>query len=233
LRTLIHKILNLTRRRAYTHVVSLGDNCRPSYQIARHFNFKQSYPFDGWITPLDSAALYIEKLDEDLYDPASLQEWAANGEIVTIVNTKFQIRLYHDFKRGGAPENVLPDWKSGIEKARSRTEHLVRKLQSLNGEHNNVLFVRLSDWVCNRPLLGTRLTPQQATERLLKALRRRFDRISFDLLCVDFEGRISEPDPNVIHLDIRDTAIGWKGTDSLWSQAFNRIDARLTPPRTP
>src|SRR5262245_43905302 len=46
--------------------------------------FKQSYPFDGWITPLDSAALYIEKLDEDLYDPASLQELVVNGEITTI-----------------------------------------------------------------------------------------------------------------------------------------------------
>jgi hypothetical protein len=230
-RALIYKILNIRRRRAYTHIVSLGDNCRPSYQIKRHFKSSKSYPFDGWITPLDSAALYIEKLDEDLYDPASLQERAVNGEITTIVNTKFQIRLFHDFKRGGALENVLPDWKSGIENARSRTEHLVRKLQSLNRGSNNVLFVRLSDGVCNRPLLGTRLTQPQATERLLQALRRRFNRVSFDLLCVDFKHRLPEPDPSVIHLDMYDSAVGWQGTDSLWSQAFNQIDARLKPPR--
>lgn len=232
MRALIYKILNIRRRRAYTHIVSLGGNCRPSYQIKRHFKFKKSYPFDGWITPLDSAALYIEKLDEDLYDPASLQELEVNGEITTIVNAKFQIRLFHDFKRAGALERVLPDWKSGIENARSRTEHLVRNLQSLNRESNNVLFVRLSDGVCNRPLLGTRLTQPQATERLLQALRRRFNRISFDLLCIDFKHRLPEPDPSIIHVDLHDSAVGWQGTDSLWSQAFNQIGARLEPPRT-
>jgi hypothetical protein len=166
-----------------------------------------------------------------LYDPASLQELAVNGEILTIVNTKFQIKLYHDFKRGSAPETLLPDWKSGIENARSRTEHLVRKLQSLNRGSNNVLFVRLSDTVCNRPLLGTQLTRRQATERLLRALRRRFNRISFDLLCVDFKHRLPEPDPSVIHLDMNDSAVEWQGTDSLWSHAFNQIDARLEPPQ--
>ena len=233
MRALIYKILNIGRRRTYTHVVSLGDNCRPSYQIKRHFKFKKSYPFDAWITPLDSAALYIENLDDDLYDPAGLEEWVENGGIVTIVNTKFQIRLYHDFKREGALEHVLPDWKSGIENARSRTEHLVRNLQSLNRRSNNVLFVRLSDKVCNRPLFGTRLTQQQAAERLLQALRGRFDRISFDLLCINFKHRLAEPDPSVIHHDMQDSKVGWQGTDSLWSQAFNRIGARLTPPRKP
>ena len=210
----IYKILNIRRRRTYTHIVSLGDKFRPSYQIKRHFKFNKSYPFDGWIAPLDSAALYIENLDEDLYDPASLQEWVENGGIVTIVNTRFQIRLYHDFKRGGAPENVLPDWKSGIENARSRNEYLVRKLQSLNRGSNNVLFVRVSDKVCNRPLLGTQLTQAQATERLLQALRRRFNRISFDLLCINFKHRLPEPDPSVIHVDVHDFAVGWQGTDS-------------------
>jgi hypothetical protein len=34
----------------------------------------------------------------------------------------------------------------------------------------------------------------------------------------------------VIHLDMNDSAVGWQGTDSLWSQAFNQIDARLEPP---
>jgi hypothetical protein len=231
-RALIDKILNIGRRRAYTHIVSLGDNCRPSHQIKRHFKLKKSYPFDGWITPLDSVALYIEKLDEDLYDPASLQEWVMNGEIATIVNTKFQISLFHNFKRAGALESVLPDWKSGIENARSRTGHLVRKLQSLNRGSNNVLFVRLSDKVCNRPLFGTQLAQPQATERLLQALRRRFNRISFDLLCVDFKHRLPEPDRSVIHVDMHDSAVGWQGTDSLWSQAFNQIGARLEPPRT-
>jgi hypothetical protein len=231
-RALIDKILNIGRRRAYTHIVSLGDNCRPSHQIKRHFKLKKSYPFDGWITPLDSVALYIEKLDEDLYDPASLQEWVMNGEIATIVNTKFQISLFHDFKRAGAFESVLPDWKSGIENARSRTGHLVRKLQSLNRGSNNVLFVRLSDKVCNRPLFGTQLAQPQATERLLQALRRRFNRISFDLLCVDFKHRLPEPDRSVIHVDMHDSAVGWQGTDALWSQAFDQIDARLKPPRT-
>jgi hypothetical protein len=229
-RALIDKILNIGRRRAYTHIVSLGDNCRPSHQIKRHFKLKKSYPFDGWITPLDSVALYIEKLDEDLYDPASLQEWVMNGEIATIVNTKFQISLFHDFKRAGALESVLPDWKSGIENARSRTGHLVRKLQSLNRGSNNVLFVRLSDKVCNRPLFGTQLAQPQATERLLQALRRRFNRISFDLLCVDFKHRLPEPDRSVIHVDMHDSAVGWQGTDALWSQAFDQIDARLKPP---
>jgi len=63
---------------------------------------------------------------------------------------------------------VRPDWKSGIERARSRTGHLVRKLQSLNRTSNHVLFVRHIDNVSKQPLFGTRLNPRQATERTLQ-----------------------------------------------------------------
>ena len=235
MRVLISKFLKSKRRRAYTHIVSLGSSCRPSYQIERHFKFKQSYPFDGWITPLDSAALYIERLEEDLYEPACLQEWVKDGEISTIVNTKFQIRLFHDFQRGGSaePPNVLPDWKSGIEQARSRTGHLVHKLQSLNQTSNHVLFVRHDDDVSKRPLFGTQLNRRQGTERLLKALRARFDQISFDLMCLSFKHQSANRDLSVIYVDMDDPAIGWQGTDTLWSQAFDRIDARLELRRVP
>ena len=212
-RALISKVFKPKRRRDYTHIVSLGSSCRPSYQIARHFKFKESYPFDGWITPLDSIALYIERLGEDLYEPANLQEWRKDGEILTIVNVKFQIELFHDFKRGGTadPPNVLPNWQSGIEQARSRTDHLVDKFQSLNRSSNHILFVRHLDKVSNQPLFGTRLNKRQATEQLLGALRTRFDRISFDLMCVSFTRRWATRDPSVIYVDMSDPSPEWEG----------------------
>ena len=43
----------LRSRRVYTNIVSLGGNCRPAHQINRHFRFKQSFPFSGWIAPLE------------------------------------------------------------------------------------------------------------------------------------------------------------------------------------
>ncbi len=128
------------------------------------------------------------------------------------------------------PPNVLPDWRSGIERARSRTNHLIGKLQSLNHSSNRVLFIRLFDDVSNQALFGTRLTPPQATERLVAALRSRFDKISFDLMCVSFEHRLEKPDPSIIYVDICDPATCWQGTDSLWDQAFDQIHARLEPP---
>jgi hypothetical protein len=218
---------------AYTHIVSLGRDCRPSYQIARHFKFKQSYPFDGWFTPLDSLALYIERLEDDLYEAASLQERAKkDSQPLTIVNVNFGIQLFHDFERSGVPpSDVIPDWKSGLDRARSRTAYLVHKLQSLNRVSNHVLFVRLFDKVSKQSLFGKRLTPLQATERLLKALRTRFDQISFDLMCISFKHHLA--DPNVIYVDMRDTATNWQGTDSLWSQAFDQIGARLEPSQVP
>ena len=44
LRAPIDNIWKGRRCRVYSHTGSLGCNCRPTYQIARHFNFKESIP---------------------------------------------------------------------------------------------------------------------------------------------------------------------------------------------
>jgi hypothetical protein len=218
-------------RRVYTHIVSLGNGCRPSYQIARHFQFKQSFPFDEWGTPLDSAARFIEVLDCDLYQAEDLQVRETNSGISTVLNSRFQISLYHDFKRESfdSGDRVRPEWRSGIDRARKRTRYRVKNLQSLNTKSNRVLFVRWGDEISQ--LASDRwLTPQEATERLVIALRTRFDRISFDLMCIDFQHRLDGPDPRIIYVDICDPpapATRWEGTDHLWSQAFDQIGAQI------
>ena len=221
----------LRSRRVYTNIISLGGNCRPAHQINRHFRFKQSFPFSGWIAPLDSAARFVEMLDDDLYRSEDLQEVRSDGGIFAIENTRFQITLYHDFKRlKGSSEfkPVLPDWRGEIERARSRTKYLTEKLKALNCASNRLLFVRYGDDI-SPPGLAAGVSGQEATEQLLRALYSRFDRAAFDLMCIEFGTRLDNPDPRLIYCNVPDQAPVWQGTDHLWSQAFDQIGARLQP----
>jgi hypothetical protein len=221
----------LHSRRVYTSVISLGGSCRPAHQINRHFVFKQSFPFSGWIAPLDSAARFVEELDGDLYRSEDLREIRDPRGIVAIENTRFQITLYHDFKRlkdNSEFKPMLPDWREQIAHARSRTKYLIDKLKALNNASSRLLFVRYLDDI-SPPGLSAGVTGQEATERLLRALCARFDRATFDLMCIDFGSPLTNPDPRLIYCAVHDEATVWQGTDRLWSQAFDQIGARLQP----
>ena len=223
----------LHSRRVYTNVISLGGNCRPAHQINRHFVFKQSFPFGGWISPLDSAARFVEMLDDNLYSSEDLQEIRDDDGIVAIENTRFQIRLFHDFKRIKSTREVklvLPDWREETERARSRTKYLTEKLKGLNLASNRLLFVRYLDDISPHGLAAG-VTGQEATERLLGALCARFDRATFDLMCIDFGNQLKNPDPRLIYCGVHDEAAVWQGTDHLWSRVFDQIGARLQPSR--
>ena len=170
-------------------------------------------------------------LDDDLYRSEDLQEVRSDGGIFAIENTRFQITLYHDFKRlKGSSEfkPVLPDWREEIERARSRTKYLTEKLKALNCASNRLLFVRYGDDI-SPPGLAAGVSGQEATGQLLRALYSRFDRAAFDLMCIEFGTRLDNPDPRLIYCNVPDQAPVWQGTDHLWSQAFDQIGARLQP----
>ena len=61
----------------FTHIVSLGYRCRTTQRLREHYGFKTAFPFDWWITPLQSAVRVLRDWDlQRLYDPAKLREAA-------------------------------------------------------------------------------------------------------------------------------------------------------------
>jgi hypothetical protein len=100
--------------RPYTHIVSLESSCRrlnvisnlssPIHLMADHAS--------------QLRALHIERLEEDLYEPACLQEWGKGGEISTSWTQNFRPAVSCFPARGSAGRrNVLPDWKIRVEQA--------------------------------------------------------------------------------------------------------------------
>ena len=143
-----------------THVVSLGPLCSVAANLRRYYNFRSSYPFDWWITPVASrtAAWLRRGLDIDyLYRPHQLQKVEKRGH-VNVSHKSLRFGLAHEFPRiptafslqtYGAEWTdhlstlpIRPDFHQCLEIPRARTGYLVRKLLNLNRQGERLLFVR-------------------------------------------------------------------------------------------
>ena len=128
---------------AFSHIVSLGYRCRTTQRLRDHFGFKTAFPFDWWITPLAGGANFLRDWDvERLYDPGQLREVRRWGRVRFIEHRGYGLRLQHEFPMDPKQEYVLAGWRGHIAEARSRTTHLMEKLDLLDRPDRRVLWVR-------------------------------------------------------------------------------------------
>jgi hypothetical protein len=125
-----------------THIVSLGSACKTAYNLRRYFDFGGAFPFDWWITKPEGLLEFLSSLDvELLYDP-NLLELTPDGMGVT--NRQFPIIFHHEFPRDwtspGHP--ISADWRKAIEKSKTRTAALTRKLRALDAPGFRIAFFR-------------------------------------------------------------------------------------------
>jgi hypothetical protein len=129
-------------RRPATHIVSLGQNCATAYNLRRHFDFGDAFPFDWWIVPADGLARFLVNPDVDaLYDPARLELTPDAG---SVRHREFDFKLFHEFPRqSDLPDSrIREDWHEFIERPKQRAAALVAKLMKLNATSNRIAFIR-------------------------------------------------------------------------------------------
>jgi hypothetical protein len=208
------------------YVISLGGNCRATWNVRRFFNFSTAFPFDWWITPWRALAELLSDFDTDhLYCPDLLEEVRANdGAIASIRHRELGIILQHEFPRDwNSPGNpVRIDWRESLAKPRQRTRYLLDRLTSLDTAGTRILFVRNT---LHRAIDGIEtISPDLTVERL----RVLFPLANIHLLLINCPMEVSDPD--ISHLNFDDTAEEWRGDWEVWHHALKSTGFRLENP---
>ncbi len=203
---------------AFTHIVSLGYRCRTTRRLRDFFGTSTAFPFDWWITPVEGLVRFLADWDlERLYDPARLAQRRRWGRVICVENRDYGFRLQHDFPMDEPREHVLPGWQAALPEARSRTAHLMAKLDQQDRGDRNILFVREV-----RP--GEEAAPERFAA-LCAAAQARVPQAQASFLLISETGL--EP-AGWIPLRIKDPVRRpWSGTPAIWDAALASLDFRF------
>lgn len=208
--------------RVYNHIVSLGGNCRVAHNCRRHFGAKAAYPFDWWITPLESAIFFLQEPDVGrLYQRERLKIHGAEGRRDSIVSGDYGIRLHHEFPRVGG--EVVETFRDLCAEPASRTAYLVERLEKLRSEPGRILFVRNAIHGEGRNAEGWHRHVDEILSFLDGAYGRRFN-----LLLINTPVR-SFPDDRVLVSLFEDRGADWRGDETAWSRAFDAAGICYNP----
>lgn len=199
---------------AYDEIVGLGNHCRVAYNLRRTFGIARAFPFDWWITPVQSLVAFLEDPSLDkLYDPGRLAPVMREGKIFAVDNIHYGIQLQHEFPRW-KNGSVVAGWSEHIDQARERTEFLWNRLLATPPERR-ILFVR---WFAAGERKRLKGDARPTVSAIQAGLARLFPATSFELLLVDPPEWIEAP--GVSSLQVGDPGRGWRGTPELWTQAL-------------
>jgi hypothetical protein len=193
----------------FTHIVSLGGNCRLTYNLRRHYGFNSGYPFDWWITTLPAATKVLEEPDlQKLFNPKFLRGVVPkHGRgISTVRNTYYRISMNHEFPR--EKKFVVPDFKQHIKSRLERQTYLFDKLRAIDSRANSVLLVRY--------FIPSEIpkVSAESVERFLSAARRFFQTAEPQFLFIN--SPVERDDVMMLH--IQEAPKGpWRGDEALWS----------------
>jgi hypothetical protein len=211
-------------------VVSLGSNCEVTDSIRDYYGTGRAYPFDWWITPLDSVVRLLESRFEGLLDPREVSRSADAG---TVVCRRFNIMHHHDFAR--SPDGkVLPTLREQLPQVQEKFRHLTQRFlrECASGR---TLFVR------NRVVTDSHLrapgdeSSDEALAKLWRALRATFPEADMTLLATNLgrtgtlEGGRIILDEITDHFDGSNHRVSPRG----WNELFDRQGFRLAQPAQP
>lgn len=122
-------------------VISLGTNCEVSFNIRNAFQTERAYPFDWWITPIQSVAAILRDRFALEVAPHNLVH---AGSPVSIMNRKYGLLHHHDF--GHLSADVSDEsWTAMIPYVADKYRALGERFFTDVGNARDVLFVVNSD----------------------------------------------------------------------------------------
>ncbi len=181
-----------------THVVSLGADCTISYNIRRYFNVSEAYPFDWWVTPLNSLKFFLQDPDiESLFDVNKL---TLINDRDSIINPDVGIKYHHDFSRDS--NNLIADnYVLEVQNVISKYKFLTTRFFELNNPKNKIIFFRTGG--------GYDINSEND---LIGLLNSRFEKPFFSLVYVE------QP-------DFKD--YDWRGDPLEWDKIFKNLNFNL------
>ena len=196
------------RSAPYAKIISLGQACDAANQIRRIFDQTEAYPFDWLVTPYDGLVAMIERRFADFLDEGNLEV-----ERRGVLDTRYKVRLLHDFKDKHAFRQTLPEVKA-------KYLRRIERFDAILGAGGPILFVRSQQYD------DADVVDEGRARRLLALLRRTFPDTPIDLLVQNptaagipevIEGglwllRLDPPDP-----------FNWKGDPVGWETLFRRV----------
>lgn len=120
--------------------VSLGPNCRSTWNLRHHLGVAQSYPFDWWITPSRSMLPMIEPGFRFVLhlDDLHVIPQAGGGE--TIYNARYHLLHHHDFPRD-SQHRQLPLTEEAVGEVRRKYVRRFERFQQQLRLSRRPLFV--------------------------------------------------------------------------------------------
>lgn len=209
--------------------VSLGIRCSVAWQIRRHFDQPEAYPFDWLVTPLQSVAPLIRCGFESMARPETLRLAQYNDQgYQTIHDTGAGILLHHDFPRKpGAPGMIKPGWEEKIATVRAKYDHIAENWARLE-EADEIVFIR-ERGEAELPLeVSVTSTGSTAVMNLLATLEDRFPAARIVLALVNCSVRPNVLFPEVVKYTVRPPAMGpemWKGDDESWGKVMTSLES--------
>jgi hypothetical protein len=120
--------------------VSLGPNCRSTWNLRQHLGVAQSYPFDWWITPSRSMLRMIEPGFRFELERTDLHVIAQADGGETVYNARHHLLHHHDFPRD-AQRRQLPLTEEAIDKVRDQYTRRFERFQRQMGQAKRPLCV--------------------------------------------------------------------------------------------
>ncbi len=201
-----------------SRIIPLGQRCRLTHNLRRHYGFTTGYPFDWYILPLkglleilrqdlDPGGIYREDLLEEQRDEA--------GRVRHIRHRRLGIIHEHDFDKEA--DVVVPHWREQIPRAAARFASLAGRLRE-RAPGPPPLFVRERHGA-DKP------------EQLL-ALRDALAALQpggFHLLAVNYHAGTVPGGIPAIRVEEK-PGFGWRGDPEAWSAALEASGFRLAAP---
>jgi len=149
-------------------VISLGTNCEIAFNIRNTFGTERAYPFDWWITPIQSVAAIVRDGFALEVNPNNLFH---AGVMPSIVNRKYGLLHHHDFGRL-SPDAADESWKAMIPAVADKYRALGERFFYDVARAGTVLFIINGDgghraYTASRPLDETVYLEILATLRTL------------------------------------------------------------------
>lgn len=209
-------------------LVSLGGRCDVAWQIHDAFGEMPAFPFDWLVTPLQSIPIMVEENFCDIADarwlePSSYIHPFDGRTLATIINTKYNVFLHHEFERS-ADGRIVADWRSTLDTVQQKWRFVTGRWIDLLQTAGEVVFFRRRGCF-SMPDERDEPTTQDDFEAALTALRQRAPRCRMV---------VADAGCNIRHDSIVACEIGnpgaadwpnpddyWKGATSAWRRAFS------------
>lgn len=198
------------QKQPYDAIINLGGDCQPAYQMHMHGIRYYALPFDKLITPFPALQNLLENTFDQFLEAENL-ELKSSGKERYILDTRYDVRLLHDFP-------IQEDFLQEYESIKALYDRRITRFFTLIAESKRPLFIR------------KKITRAEAAT-LAATLRMLCKHKNFTLLVLDGAEEAKEDwcIDNVKNMHLKQpNPYVWKGDAAAWREVLSAVGLILT-----